>query len=66
MRLVCEHPRSPPPPTRVNLKNTLVVKSEHTQVVTAVFCQAAVESAQNDHAAMVHAVLKNKKARGGT
>ena len=31
-------------------------------VVTAVFCQAAVESAQNDHAAMVHAVLKNKKA----
>ncbi|CAK9083580.1 unnamed protein product [Durusdinium trenchii] len=31
-------------------------------VVTAVFCQAAVETAQNDHAAMVQSVLKNKKA----
>ncbi|CAJ1331610.1 unnamed protein product [Effrenium voratum] len=31
-------------------------------VVTAVFCQTAVESAQSDHAAMVHSVLKNKKA----
>lgn len=41
-------------------------ESNNTQVVTAVFCQAAVESAQNDHAAMVHAVLKNKKAQSGT
>lgn len=31
-------------------------------VVTAVFCQSAMESAQNDHAAMVHSVLKNKQA----
>eukprot|EP00435_Cladocopium_sp_Y103_P021893 s1939_g5.t1 len=31
-------------------------------VVTAVFCQTAVESAQNDHASMVHSVLKNKQA----
>jgi len=31
-------------------------------VVTAVFCQSAMESAQNDHAAMVHSVLKNQKA----
>eukprot|EP00434_Breviolum_minutum_P011077 symbB.v1.2.009774.t1/scaffold630.1/size178988/3 len=31
-------------------------------VVTAVFCQTAVESAQNDHASMVHSVLKHKQA----
>ncbi|CAE7317370.1 Cacna1h, partial [Symbiodinium pilosum] len=31
-------------------------------VVTGVFCQSAIESAQNDHTAVVHSILKNKKA----
>ncbi|CAJ1422505.1 unnamed protein product [Effrenium voratum] len=31
-------------------------------VVTAVFCQSAIDSAQNDHATMMHAVLANKQA----
>ncbi|CAE7426688.1 CACNA1G [Symbiodinium natans] len=31
-------------------------------VVTGVFCQTAIESAQNDHAAVVHSILKNKQA----
>ena len=57
---------SGPAAVRCPLGGSRTYKSKHTQVVTAVFCQAAVESAQNDHAAMVHSVLKNKKARGGT
>eukprot|EP00439_Symbiodinium_sp_Y106_P071970 s1235_g13.t1 len=31
-------------------------------VVTGVFCQSAIESAQNDHATMVQSILKNKEA----
>ncbi|CAK9032718.1 unnamed protein product [Durusdinium trenchii] len=31
-------------------------------VVTAVFCQSAIEGAQNDHASKVHAILANKEA----
>ncbi|CAE7948182.1 SCN8A, partial [Symbiodinium sp. KB8] len=31
-------------------------------VVTGVFCQTAIESAQNDHTAVVHSILKNKQA----
>jgi len=31
-------------------------------VVTGVFCQSAIESAQNDHTAVVHSILKNKQA----
>jgi len=30
-------------------------------VVTGVFCQSAIESAQNDHATMVQSILKNKE-----
>lgn len=29
-------------------------------VVTGVFCQSAIESAQNDHTTVVHSILKNK------
>ncbi|CAK9095104.1 unnamed protein product [Durusdinium trenchii] len=31
-------------------------------VVTAVFCQTAIDSAQNDHTTMMHAILANKEA----
>lgn len=31
-------------------------------VLTAVFCQSAIDGAQNDHASKVHAVLANKEA----
>ena len=31
--------------------------------VTGVFCQSAIESAQQDHATVVHAMLENKEAR---
>jgi len=31
-------------------------------VVTAVFCQTAIESAQNDHLALVHSIMENKEA----
>mmetsp|Transcript_12991 Transcript_12991/g.30901 ORF Transcript_12991/g.30901 Transcript_12991/m.30901 type:complete len:636 (+) Transcript_12991:61-1968(+) len=31
-------------------------------VVTGVFCQTAIESAQNDQTAVVHSILKNKQA----
>ncbi|CAJ1365402.1 unnamed protein product [Effrenium voratum] len=31
-------------------------------VVTGVFCQSAIDSAQNDHANVVHAMLANKEA----
>ncbi|CAJ1383570.1 unnamed protein product [Effrenium voratum] len=31
-------------------------------VVTAVFCSSAIESAQNDHLALVHTVMANKEA----
>lgn len=30
-------------------------------VVTGVFCQSAIESAQNDHTTVVHSILKNKE-----
>ena len=33
---------------------------KHTQVVTGVFCQSAIDSAQNDHAAIVQSILENK------
>ncbi|CAJ1457537.1 unnamed protein product [Effrenium voratum] len=35
--------------------------SSSAQVVTGVFCQSAIESAQNDHHAVVQSVLKNKE-----
>ncbi|CAE7517566.1 Cacna1i [Symbiodinium natans] len=34
-------------------------------VVTAVFCQSAIDGAQNDHASKVHAILANKEAHLG-
>ncbi|CAE7899268.1 Cacna1h, partial [Symbiodinium sp. KB8] len=33
--------------------------------VTAVFCQSAIDGAQNDHASKVHAILANKEAHLG-
>ena len=37
-------------------------KSTHVlNVLTAVFCQSAIDGAQNDHASKVHAVLANKQ-----
>ena len=35
-------------------------QSFYTQVVTGVFCQSAIDSAQNDHAAIVQSILENK------
>ncbi|CAE7943903.1 unnamed protein product, partial [Symbiodinium necroappetens] len=34
-------------------------------VVTAVFCQSAIDGAQNDHASKVHAILSNKEEHLG-
>ena len=32
------------------------------QVITGVFCQTAIDSAQNDHATVIHSILANKQA----
>ena len=44
----------------LRLWDVIVVYFFETEVVTGVFCQSAIDSAQNDHAAIVQSILENK------